>query len=100
MFHDGLVRVLEDRSADVEIIGSAESWTEAKAMMEQARPDALIADYHYAEEMMADLERIAANDNDPIPDRILFVILDENKVVLYKRRQISDITIDRLIEVL
>ncbi len=100
MFHDGLVRVLEDRPADVEIIGSAESWAEAKGMMEEAHPDVLIADYHYAEEMMADLERIAAHDNDLIPDRILFVILDENKVILYKRRQITDITIDRLIEVL
>ena len=100
MFHDGLVRALEERPSDIEIIGSAESWAQAKAMMDEMHPDALIADHQFAEEMMADMEQIAINDDEHTPDRILFVILDENKVVLYQRQQITDITIDRLIEVL
>ena len=98
MFHDGFVRVLEDHAADVEIIGSAESWAEAKSMINELKPDALIADHRFAEEMMADLEQLAATEY--TPERILFIILDENKIVVYQRQQLTDITIDRLIEAL
>ncbi len=98
MFHDGLVRALKDHRADVEIVGSAESWSEARPMIEELRPDALIADHQFAEAMMADLEEVAAEER--IPERILFVILDENKIVIYQRQQLTDITIDALIEAL
>ncbi len=98
MFHDGLLRALENHAGEVEVVGSAKSWTEAKAMIEQLHPDALIADHQFAEEMMADIEEVAASEH--LPHRILFVILDENKIILYQRQQLNDITIDRLIEVL
>jgi len=98
MFHDGLLRVLKDYERDVEVVGSAASWPEARAMMEDIRPDVLIADYQFAEEMMADLEQMAADEYSP--GRILFVILDENKAVIYQRQQLTNMTIDRLIEVL
>lgn len=98
MFHDGLLRALENHAGDVEVVGSAKSWMEAKAMIEQLHPNALIADHQFAEEMMADIEEVAASEH--LPHRILFVILDENKIILYQRHQLTDITIDRLIEAL
>ena len=98
MFHDGLVRVLDAQAADIEIVGSAENWDEAKALIERLQPEAIIADYRYAEEMMADMEQMAHDA--AMPGKILFIILDENKIILYQRKQFTDITIDRLIEAL
>lgn len=98
MFHDGLVRVLEDYEADVQIIGSAETWAEAKVLIPQLKPEALIADHQFAEEMMADLEQMAADEY--IPEKILFIILDENKIIVYQRQQMSDITVHNLLEAL
>jgi DNA-binding NarL/FixJ family response regulator len=98
MFHDGLVRVLEAHASDVEIVGSAASWEEARDMLEEAQPEAILADHRFADEMMSELEHLPPDA--PAPGKILFIIPDENKVIVYQRRQIADITIDRLIEVL
>ncbi len=98
MFHDGLVRVLKNHAEDVVISGSAESWQEAKAMLNTLKPEALMAEYQFAEEILADLEQLAANQY--FPEKILFIIQDENKIVVYQRQQLNDITIEHLIEAL
>ncbi len=98
MFHDGLVRVLKTHAEDVVISGSAESWQEAKAMLNTLKPEALMAEYQFAEAILADLEQLAAHQY--FPEKILFIIQDENKIVVYQRQQLSDITIEHLIEAL
>jgi len=98
LFQDGLARILEPYQADVTIIGYAESWEEAKTLLKTLHPDTLIADYQYANVIVADLERFSGDDS-PI-SKALFIILDENKMVVYQRQQFADITIDRLVEAL
>jgi DNA-binding NarL/FixJ family response regulator len=98
LFQDGLDRVLKTYSSDVEIIGTAETWEAARAMLATLHPDALIADYECADVIVADLESFSSEDGKPL--KVLFVILDENKMIVYQRQQMTDITIDRLIEAL
>ncbi len=96
MFHDGLLRALKNYADDVEILGSASTWSEAQALIRERKPQVLVADYQLAPEMMGGLEELAAEEE--IPAKILFIILDENKIIVYQRRQFTDITLDKLIE--
>jgi DNA-binding NarL/FixJ family response regulator len=98
LFQDGLDRVLKNYSPDVEIIGVAETWEEAKSMLSTIHPDALIADYQYADVIVPEMESFTESGEKSI--KALFVILDENKMIVYQRQQMTDITIDRLVEAL
>ena len=98
LFHDGLDRVLKNYSPVIELVGVAETWDEAKSMLHTMHPDTLIADYQYADVIVPEMEHFTTTGEKPL--KILFVILDENKMVVYQRQQMSDITIDRLIEAL
>ncbi len=98
MFQDGLIRVLEEHTANVEILGVAQDWSEAKRLITTLQPDVLIADYGLADTMIPELEHLAMDETNPL--RILFIIMDENKIILYQRQQFTDITIERLIEAL
>jgi hypothetical protein len=55
-------------------------------------------DHHIPDVIVADLESFSSEDEKPL--KVLFVILDENKMIVYQRQQMTDITIDRLIEAL
>jgi len=96
LFQDGLDRVLKNYSPDIEIVGIAETWEEAKTMMATLHPDALIADYECADVIVPEMESFTGEDEKPM--KAIFVILDENKMIVYQRQQMTDITIDRLIE--
>ena len=98
LFQDGLDRVLKNYSNAVEIVGMAETWDEAKSMLITLHPDALIADYECADVIVPEMESFTGEDEKPI--KALFVILDENKMVVYQRQEMTDITIDRLVEAL
>jgi len=87
---------LKSYSDAVEIVGIAETWDDAKRMLSALRPDALIADYQCADEIVPEMETCSGEDGKPI--KALFVILDENKMIVYQRQQMTDITIDRLVE--
>ena len=98
LFQDGLARLLEANQTYVNVIGFAESWQEAKTLLKTLRPDALIADYQCADVIVADLERLSIEEYQI--SKALFIILDENKMVVYHRQQFVDITIDQLIKAL
>ena len=95
LFQDGLDRVLKTYSPDVEIVGVAETWEDAKPMLAELHPDALIADYACADVIVPEMESFTGSEK---PLKAIFVILDENKMIVYQRQQMTDITIDRLIE--
>ncbi len=96
LFQDGLDRVLKNYPDVVEIVGIAETWDDAKKMLTTLHPDALIADYQCADVIVPEMETFSGEDGKPI--KALFVILDENKMIVYQRQQMTDITIDRLVE--
>jgi DNA-binding NarL/FixJ family response regulator len=98
LFQDGLDRVLKNYAPDIEIVGIARAWDEAKDMLAAANPDALIADYQYADTIIADMESLSPGDEKPL--KVLFVIPDENRMIVYQRQQMTDLTIDRFIEAL
>ncbi len=98
LFQEGLARVLSSYASQVEIIGAAESWDEAKVLLETLHPDTLIADYQYADVIIADMEGFSLDGDRPT--KALFIILDENKMIVYQRQQLVDITIDHLVEAL
>ena len=98
LFQDGLDRVLKAYSSDIEIVSVVGSWEEAKTVLAEIHPDALIADYQYADVIVSEMETFSGEDGKPI--KALLVILDENKMIVYQRQQMTDITIDRLVEAL
>jgi DNA-binding NarL/FixJ family response regulator len=98
LFLEGLTRLLENHQAAVKVIGSVESWPAAKDLLTTLQPDALIADYQCAETIIADIEKLATEAY-PIT-KVLFIILDENRMVVYRRQQVADIAIHQLIEAL
>ncbi len=98
LFQDGLDRVLKNHAPDIEIIGIAKSWDEAKILLASVTPDALIADYQYADTIVADMESLTSDNEKPL--KVLFVIPDENRMIVYQRQQMTDLTIDRFIEAL
>jgi len=98
LFQEGLARVLSSYADHVEIIGAAESWEVAKTQLDILHPDTLIADHQYADAIIADMDHFSLDDDKPT--KALFIILDENKMIVYQRQQLVDITIDHLVEAL
>ena len=98
LFQDGLTRMLGAERPDISVIGFAETWQEARDLLNRLRPAALIADYQYADAIMADLEKLPLAESRLF--KTLFIILDENKMVVYQRQQFTDITIQHVIEAL
>ncbi len=98
LFQDGLDRVLKSYSSDIKIVDIVETWNEAKTFLSSFHPDVIIADYQCADVIMSEMESFSGEDERPIT--AIFVILDENKMIIYQRRQMTGITIDRLVEAL
>ncbi len=98
LFQDGLSRILKTHQDDITVIGAAETWEQAESLLKTLQPHALIADYQCADVIVADMERISF-DNDQL-SKVLFIIQDENKMILYRRQQYVDATVQQLIEAL
>lgn len=98
LFQDGLARILGAERTDISVIGFAETWKEAKNLLKRLQPEALIADYQYADAIMADLEKLSVAESRLF--KTIFILLDENKMVVYQRQQFTDITTRQVIEAL
>lgn len=98
LFQDSLQHVLQGHAEQVELIGTTASWEEAKQLLLSAHPDTIVADYRYADAIVADIEALAASGGESV--RLLFLIPDENKLIVYQRQQLTDITIDNFVRAL
>jgi hypothetical protein len=93
LFHDGLICLLADFPA-AEVVGQAKSWSEARAMIEQCHPDAVIVD-------QADPE-LFKEEHIPVLNVgiVIYLTLTDNRMVVHDRHQLMEPTMDDLLKAL
>jgi DNA-binding NarL/FixJ family response regulator len=97
LFLDGLTHLLGEQP-EVELIGSAQSWEEARAVAAARQPDILIVDHARAELREADLAPLLENTARHL--KVIYLTLSENKMIIHNRQQFGDVTVPDLLQAL
>ncbi len=97
LFREGLERTLAQEPT-VCIVGSATSWSEAQALVEQLKPDVLIVDHAATALHQADMTPVLGTDVQPL--KIIHLTLAENRMVVYDQRQVSNVSLLDLLQAL
>ncbi|RME47862.1 MAG: cytochrome c oxidase subunit II [Chloroflexi bacterium] len=95
LFREGIIRLLGDR---VEVVGSASDWDEARALIQQRRPQTVIVDHQSTELKDVDLTPLLWPEAETL--KVIYVTLAGNEMVVHERRRISGVTEDDLLEAL
>jgi DNA-binding NarL/FixJ family response regulator len=97
MFHDGLKRLLTEQS-QMSVVGTANTWDEARAMLAQLQPDVLIVEQEAADLYEDNLASLL--DMQDHAKKIIYLTLAESKMVIHDRQQVEGATIDHLVKAL
>lgn len=95
LFHDGIIHLLDGQS-DLTVIGSASSWDKAREIIAREEPDVLIIDHDAADLHEDDLIPLLEHVHRDI--KIIYLTLAQNKMVVHKRQQIANVTVDDLLQ--
>lgn len=95
LFREGIVRLLGDQ---VEVVGTAADWDEARALIQQGRPQTVIIDHESAELKDTDLTLLLWPEAEAL--KVIYVTLAENEMIVHERRRISGVTETDLLEAL
>ncbi len=95
LFREGIVRLLGDQ---VEVVGTAADWDEARALIQQGRPQTVIIDHESAELKDTDLTLLLWPEAEAL--KVIYVTLAGNEMIVHERRRISGVTEDDLLEAL
>lgn len=97
LFRDGLAHVLS-REPAVSIVGSANTWQEARDMIARVQPDALIIDEGVTTSSHQELRRLLGPDATRL--KIIHLSLDENRAIVDDLRQVADMSMTDLLKIL
>ncbi len=92
LFWEGIVRLLGDQ---VEVVGTAADWEEARALIRQRRPQTIIIDHESAELKDTDLTPLLWREAETL--KVIYVTLAGNEMVVHERRRITGVTEDDLL---
>lgn len=95
LFREGIVRLLGDQ---VEVVGTAADWDEARALIQQGRPQTVIIDHESAELKDTDLTLLLWPEAEAL--KVIYVTLAGNEMIVHERRRISGVTETDLLEAL
>ncbi|MFQ5341831.1 MAG: cytochrome c oxidase subunit II [Anaerolineae bacterium] len=95
LFREGIVRLLGDQ---VEVVGTAADWDEARALIQQGRPQTVIVDHESAELKDTDLTLLLWPEAEML--KVIYVTLAGNEMIVHERRRISGVTEVDLLEAL
>ena len=97
LFCESLTRLLSENPS-IEIIGAVSTCDEARTIIESMRPDALIVDHAQVALRIYDLEDIL--ETSPSSIKVIYLTLEENKMVVHNRQKLSDVTLPVLMQAL
>lgn len=97
LFRDGLERSLAQEPA-VSVVGSADTWREAEALVAELKPDVLIVDHAAKALYQADMVPMLGTDAQTL--KVIHLTLAENKMVVYDQRQVADVSLTDLLSAL
>lgn len=92
LFWEGIVRLLGDQ---VEVVGTAADWGEARALIQQRRPHTVIVDHESTELKDIDLTPLLWPETETL--KVIYVTLAGNEMIVHERRRISSVTEDDLL---
>ena len=97
LFRDGLEHALAQEPS-VAIVGSADTWQAAQALVPELKPDVLIVDHAAKALHNADMATLLGTETQPL--KVIHLTLAENKMVVYDRRQVADVSLTDLLSAL
>lgn len=97
LFREGLERLLGE-SGGVEVVGAAETWAEAEALMRRANPQVVIADHDTSRLNPADLAPFLHAGAENM--RIIYLTLADNTMIIHQQQALANATLGDLQAVL
>ena len=97
LLQDVVIRLLSDQP-DIHIIGSVDSWEEAKQSIQENRPDVIIMDHQNPELMEAELHPLL--DQHAKHFKIIYLTSADNRIIVHDRMQINDAAMPDLLRAL
>ncbi len=97
LFCESLTRLVSENAA-VEVIGAVGTCGEARDILTTQQLDVLIVDHAQVALRGNDLEELLQNG--PATLKVIYLSLDENKMVVHNRQQLNDVTLPDLMSVL
>ena len=97
LFRDGLERALAHEPT-VAVVGSADTWQAAQALVTQLKPDVLIVDHAAKALRKVDMTPVLETDAPTL--KVIHLTLAENKMVVYDQRQVADVSLTDLLSAL
>lgn len=95
LFREGIIRLLGDQ---VEVVGTAANWEEARTVVRQHQPHTVIVDHESAELKDIDLTPLLWPDTESL--RVIYVTLAGNEMIIHERRRLTGATEADLLDVL
>ncbi len=96
LLQDVVGRLLAEEP-EIEIIGVAAAWEDAKILIEATHPDILLMDENH-ELSEAQLTPLLDTINHPL--KVVYLTPDENRITIYERKQIRDASLSDLLKAL
>ncbi len=97
LFRDGLERTLAHEPT-IAIVGSANTWQAAQALVTQLKPDVLIVDHAAKSLRQVDITPVLAATTSTL--KVIHLTLAENKMVVYDQRQVANVSLTDLLQAL
>lgn len=95
LFREGIARLLRDQ---VEVVGSVADWREARSLIQQHRPQAIVVDQESAELQETALILLRWPEIDAL--RVVYVTLAGNEMIVHERWRVTGATEADLVRVL
>ncbi len=95
LFREGMARLLGN---DVEVAGAVSEWSEARPLIEEQRPQAIIVDHDDADLTETDLAPLLWANADAL--RVIYVTLAGDKMTIHDRRQVNGVDLADLLKAL
>jgi DNA-binding NarL/FixJ family response regulator len=97
LFRDGLERSLTQEPSVI-IVGSANTWLEAQALVAELKPEVLIVDHAAKALQQSDMVPVLGSEAQAL--KVIHLTLAENKMVVYDQRQVADVSLTDLLSAL
>jgi DNA-binding NarL/FixJ family response regulator len=97
LFRDGLAHTLAQEPS-VTIVGSANTWPEAQALVASLKPDVLIVDHAATALGQADMTPLPGLNDQTL--KVIHLTLAENKMMVYDQRQVTNVSLTDLLQAL
>jgi len=97
LFRDGLEHSLAQEPSVI-IVGSADTWLEAQALVAELKPEVLIVDHAAKALQQSDMVPVLGSGAQAL--KVIHLTLAENKMVVYDQRQVADVSLTDLLSAL